>query len=140
MIPWKRYSRFSSSAKVSVELDRRFLADDPHALGVVALFEEPVVAVDDLFERGHLFPLGGPVEALEDLVDALAHEGLDALGVRRNLEHVAVLEALRTILEGRETRVAVDLRHPITPRGARRAPVLRVVLAPSRSRAARFRT
>ena len=67
-------------------------------------------------------------------------EGLDALRIRRDLEHVAVLEALRTILEGRQTRVAVDLRHAITPRGVRRVPVLRAACAPIRSRAARFRT
>jgi len=107
-------------ANLSVERDRRSLADDPHAIRVVALFEELVVAVDDLFERGQLVALRGLVEALEDFVDALSHEGLDTLAVRRDLEHIAVLEALRAILEGRETRVAVDLRHPIYP--PRRAP------------------
>jgi hypothetical protein len=44
-------------------------------------------------------PAHREVEALEDLVSAFAHEALDSLDVRLNLQDIAILKLERAVLE-----------------------------------------
>ena len=96
-------------------LHRALGAHDPDLVVVV---ERPVLAeaVQHLCQaRGPLVTRHMMVQALQDLVDAAAHERLDPLGLDLKLVQVAVLEATRAGLEGREPRVAV--LHECSPGG-----------------------
>jgi hypothetical protein len=92
-MPWKRTAVPATSP--------RLVAHDAHATGIVGVVEELGVALDDPGQRGDLLASGSEVQALEHLVDPLAHEGLDRLGLRRDAQHVAVLELARAVLEAR---------------------------------------
>src|SRR5262249_60700926 len=101
----------------------RPLARDADARGVEGVVPQRAEALDHAPEARHQAAPGELVEALEHLVDALAGEGFDRLGLDRELQHVAVVELARAVLEAREPRVAEDRilrhRHRVPPRGTK---------------------
>ena len=89
-------------------------ANDADTPLVVLLVEELVIAVDHLLDGGDHAVGDEVVEALEDLVDPLPDEGLDAFGLDGNLGHVPEPVLLRALLEAIQARRAEGLLHRVS--------------------------
>ena len=93
----------------SIMLGVVFGADDADASRVVMFVPPAAKAFQHPAQRRNLAVTRELIEALQHLVHPLSHEALDPFGVGGELQDVAVFELLRTALEARESRVAVDL-------------------------------